>query len=164
MPFGTLNIMKNFKKSFKSKEELCASVERYFKYIEGEYRAEKKVANKANEEPVIQKIAIREAEPATIASLVFHLGFNSREEFDALEEKGRYSAILKRARLRVEAAYEKRLLQPSPSGAMFALKNLGWNERADAEKQTPNIATKLTINLVETGPKPVSNEGDVIID
>lgn len=156
--------MRNFKKSFKNKAELCTLVERYFKYIEGEYRVEKKATKKADEEPVIQKIAIREAEPATIAALVFHLGFNSREEFDALEEKGRYAAILKRARLRVEAAYEKRLLQPSPSGAMFALKNLGWNEKADTEKKATNIATKLTINLVETGPKPVSNEEEVLLD
>ncbi len=156
--------MTNFKKYFKNRAELCALVEGYFKYIEGEYRAEKKVAKKADEEPVLQTITIREAEPATIASLVFHLGFNSREEFDALENKGRYSAILKRARLRVEAAYEKRLLQPSPSGAMFALKNLGWNEKADTEKPATNIATKLTINLVETGLKPVSNEEDVVID
>jgi hypothetical protein len=156
--------MKNFKKSFKNKAQLCTLVEQYFKYIEGEYRVEKKAAKKADEEPAMQKITVREAEPATIASLVFHLGFNSREEFDALEEKGRYSAILKRARLRVEAAYEKRLLQPSPSGAMFALKNMGWNEKADTEKPATNIATNLTIKLVETGPKPVSNEGDVTID
>ncbi len=156
--------MKNFKKSFKNKAELCILVERYFKYTEGEYRVEKKAAKKANDEPLIQKITVRDAEPATIAALVFHLGFNSREEFDALEEKGRYSAILKRARLRVEAAYEKRLLQPSPSGAMFALKNLGWNEKADTAKPATNIATKLTINLVETGPKPVSDEGEVLLD
>ena len=156
--------MKNFKKTFKSREELCTLVERYFKYIEGEYRIEKQAAKKPDEEPVIQKITIREAEPATIAALVFHLGFNSREEFDALEEKGRYSAILKRARLRVEAAYEKRLLQPSPSGAMFALKNLGWNEKADTEKAVGNIAKKLTIAVIETGPKPVSNENEVILN
>ena len=156
--------MKNFKKLFKNKGELCALVEQYFKDIAGEYRVETKAAKKADEEPVIQKICIREAEPATIASLVFHLGFNSREEFDALEKKGRYSAILKRARLQVEAAYEKRLLQPSPSGAMFALKNMGWNEKADSEKPATNIATKLTINLVETGPKPVSSEGEVLLD
>jgi hypothetical protein len=156
--------MKNFKNSFKNKAELCTLVEQYFKYIEGEYRVEKKALKKADEEPMMQKITIREAEPATIASLVFHLGFNSREEFDTLEEKGRYSAILKRARLRVEAAYEKRLLQPSPSGAMFALKNMGWNEKADTEKPATNIATNLTIKLVETGPKPVSSEDKVLLD
>ena len=156
--------MKNFKKPFRNKAELCALVERYFKYIEGEYRTENKAAKKADEEPVSQKITIRDAEPATIAALVFHLGFNSREEFDALEEKGRYSAILKRARLQVEAAYEKRLLQPSPSGAMFALKNLGWNEKADTEKALSGVTTKLTIAVIDTGHKPVSNENEVILD
>ncbi|MFD0749668.1 hypothetical protein ACFQZS_05915 [Mucilaginibacter calamicampi] len=156
--------MKSFKRSFKNRAELCVLVDGYFKYIEGEYRIENKPAKKDGEQPTTQKITIREAEPATIASLVFHLGFNSREEFDAMEKKGLYAAILKRARLRVEAAYEKRLLQPSPSGAMFALKNMGWSEKADAEKTTPNIATSLTIKLVETGQTPVSNERDVILD
>ena len=155
--------MRNFKKSFKNKEELCTLVERYFKYIEGEYRIEKK-ANKAGEEAVLKKITIREAEPATIAALVFHLGFNSREEFDTLEKKGLYAAILKRARLRIEAAYEKRLLQPSPTGVMFALKNMGWNEKADTAKTPVNVATTLSIKLVETGSNPVSDERDVVLD
>ncbi|MGY3211182.1 hypothetical protein [Mucilaginibacter sp. HD30] len=156
--------MKNFKKTFNNRAELCTLVERYFKYIEGEYRIEKTAAKKADEEPTIRKITIRDAEPATIAALVLHLGFNSREEFEALEEKGRYAAILKRARLQVEAAYEKRLLQPSPSGAMFALKNLGWYEKADTEKAVNGVSKKLTIEVIETGHKPVSDENEVILD
>ena len=155
--------MKNFKRSFKNRAELCALVDSYFKYIEGDYRIENKLAKKA-EQPGVQKITIREAEPATIASLIFHLGFNSREEFDAMEKKGRYSAILKRARLQVEAAYERRLLQPSPTGAMFALKNMGWNEKADTEKTATNIATTLTIKLIESELQPMSSERDVILE
>lgn len=156
--------MKSFKRSFKNRAELCALVDGYFKYIEGEYRIDYKPAKKRDEQPATQKVTIREPEPATIASLVFHLGFNSREEFDAMEKKGLYAGILKRARLQIEAAYEKRLLQPSPSGAMFALKNMGWNEKADTEKPAANIATSLTIKLIETGSTPVSDERDVILE
>jgi len=155
--------MKSFKISFKNRAELCALVNGYFKYIEGEYIIEKKPAKKPDEEQVTQKVCIRDAEPATMSALVFHLGFNSREEFDTLEKNRRYSAILKRARLQVEAAYEKKLLQPSPSGAMFALKNMGWNEKADTEKPVDGVAQKLTVVVVETGPKPASNEREVIL-
>ena len=156
--------MKSFKRPFKNRAQLCALVDSYFKYIEGEYRIENTLAKKGEEQPITQKVTIREAEPATIASLIFYLGFNSREDFDAMEKKGLYAAILKRARLQVEAAYERRLLQPSPTGAMFALKNMGWNEKADTEKTVTNIATTLTIKLIESGPQPVSNERDVVLD
>lgn len=152
------------KRSFKNKQELCALVENYFKYIEGEYQVEKKPAKRAGDAPEEHRIPVREAEPATLLALVFHLGFNSRDDFEALESKGRYSAILKRARLRVEAAYEKRLLQASPTGAMFALKNMGWNEKTDTVNTPTNIATKLTIKLIETGLRPASSEKDVLLD
>jgi len=164
MPIGTLIIMKSFKRSFKNRAELCALVDGYFKHIEGEYRIENKPAKNSEEQPVTKRITIREAEPPSISALVCHLGFNSREEFDAMEKKGLYAAILKRARLQIEAAYEKRLLQPSPTGAMFALKNMGWNDKVDADKTAPNFATTLTIKLVETGPVPASNEQDVLLD
>jgi len=164
MPIGTLIIMKSFKRSFKNRAELCALVESYFMYIEGEYRVENQPAKNSEELTVIKRITIRDAEPPSISALVCHLGFNSRDEFDALEKKGLYAAVLKRARLQIEAAYEKRLLQPSPTGAMFALKNMGWNDKADPDKTASNIATTLTIKLVETGPIPASNERDVLLD
>jgi len=47
---------------------------------------------------------------------------------------------------------------------MFALKNLGWNEKADTEKALNGVTKKLTIAVIDTGHKPVSNENEVILD
>src|SRR5215217_2244999 len=118
-------------KLFKNAEELRALVDEYFRSIEGKYEQVEKPSKKADEPAATQKVTIRESEPPTMAGLAFHLGFNSRDEFDKLERAGKYAAILKRARLRVEVAYEKKLHQQSSSGALFALKSMGWNDKPD---------------------------------
>ncbi len=147
------------KKLFKSVDDLCRLVDEYFKSIEGEYRLEEKPQKKPDDAPVIQKVPIREAEPPTMAGLALHLGFNSRDEFDKLEKGGKYAAVLKRARLRVEVAYEKKLHQQSSSGALFALKSMGWNDKPE-DKQTP-LSTTIAIKLINSGPQPASNEKEV---
>ncbi len=146
------------KKLFKSVDDLCQLVDEYFKSIEGEYRLEEKSHKKPDDIPVMQKVPIREGEPPTMAGLALYLGFNSRDEFDKLERAGKYAAVLKRARLRVEVAYEKKLHQQS-SGALFALKSMGWKEKAE-DKQTP-VSTTIAIKLINSGPQPASNEKEV---
>ncbi len=149
------------KKLFKSVAELCTLVEEYFERIEGEYRMEEKPQKKPEDPPAMQKITIREPEPPTMAGLALHLGFNSRDEFDKMEKAGKYSATLKRARLRVEVAYEKKLHQQSSSGALFALKNMGWNDKAE-DKQTRS-STTIAIKLIDSGPAPASSEREVAL-
>lgn len=101
-------------------------------------------------------------DPPTLAGLAFFLGFNSRGEFEECESSGRYSTILKRAALRIEAAYEKKL-HDSSGGALFALKNMGWNERNEnknADKETDHV---FQVEVVPTDLKPVSSEREVIL-
>jgi hypothetical protein len=141
--------------------ELCTLIDAYFNYIKGEYQLEDRPSKKADEPAVLQKVAIREAEPATITGLIFHLGLNSREEFEELQQKGKYAAVLKRARLRVEGAYEKKLLQQT-SGIIFALKSFGWNDKPVTEK-TAELPKNLTVTVVESQLKPVSDEKDVTL-
>lgn len=103
------------------------------------------------------------AEPPTLTGLALFLGFDSRNDFESCEAKGVYSASLKRARLRIEAAYEKKLHFHSSSGAVFALKNLGWNDRGDnkpQEKETDNV---LQVEIVQSGLKPASSEKEVLL-
>jgi len=107
-----------------------------------------------------QKVFDREAEPATIAGLAFFLGFNSRDEFDEYESRGKFSTLIKRARLRIEAAYEKKL--DTPAGAMFALKNMGWNEKAENSKPA-DMVRSIKVKIIESGPKPVSSEKEVVL-
>lgn len=154
--------MKKNKYSFTNKGTLQNLIQHYFNYIEGEYHLEKIPPKKpaVPNELIDQKIWDREPEPATIAGLAFFLGFNSREEFDTYESAGKFASIIKRARLRVEVGYEKKLHYQSPTGAMFALKSMGWNEKAEKPQVIENIKS-IKVKIVESGPMPASNEKEV---
>lgn len=68
---------------------------------------------------------------ATITGLCLYCGFESRQSFYAYEDKKEFSYIIKRARLVIESCYEEGLNYKSPTGAIFALKNMGWYDRQE---------------------------------
>lgn len=159
---GILNIMKKPKHLFPGKNALQELIEAYFKYTEGEYHLEK-ISPKKPADPaelIDQKVWDREPEPATITGLAFFLGFNSLEDFDDYEINGKFASVIKRARLLVEAGYEKKLHYQSSTGAIFALKSMGWNEKAEKPAGTGNIKA-LKIKIIESGPQPASTEKEV---
>lgn len=102
------------------------------------------------------------AEPITLTGFALYLGFTSLEQFEDYEKRGGYAIDIKRARLRIEQAYEKRLHQPSPTGAIFVLKSFGWTEKPE-DKKPPKFPRTLRIDVNETGPKLASNEKEVDI-
>jgi DNA-packaging protein gp3 len=69
----------------------------------------------------------------TITGLALHLGFESRQSFYDYEQKPEFSYIVKRARLRVEMGYEIKLSGNNCTGAIFALKNMGWKDKTETE-------------------------------
>ena len=69
-----------------------------------------------------------EKEPLTICGLAYALGFESRQSFYDYEKQEDFTYIIKRARLAVETGYEKRLSGNCATGAIFALKNMGWKD------------------------------------
>ena len=86
--------------------------------------------------------------PATITGLALALGFCTRKSLLDYAEKIEFVNIIKRARLRVECEYEKRLFGNSPTGAIFALKNMEWADRqeitgADGMPIITSITTKV---------------------
>lgn len=82
-----------------------------------------------------------ESEPITITGLALALD-TSRETLCNYEEKAEYFDTIKRAKLRVQHAYEKRLVRRGNGGDIFALKNFGW---VDSQKvdTTMNIKSAL---------------------
>ncbi|MFD2870866.1 terminase small subunit [Mucilaginibacter ximonensis] len=104
----------------------------------------------------------KNAEPVTLTGLAIFLGFTSKEVFDQYEQIVKYKESLMRARFRIMAYYESRLHFPSPSGAIFALKSMGWDEKV---KDTRSGAKpqSLTVKVIETGPKPASAEKEVAL-
>jgi hypothetical protein len=69
----------------------------------------------------------------TITGLCYSLGFESRQSFYDYEEKPLFSYIIKRLRLYVESGYEEALSQNNCTGAIFALKNMGWKDKNETE-------------------------------
>lgn len=69
----------------------------------------------------------------TISGLAYFLGFESRQSFYDYEERDEYSYIIKRARLRIEINYEEMLSDGKPTGSIFALKNMGWKDKTEAD-------------------------------
>jgi hypothetical protein len=76
----------------------------------------------------------RDKEPVTLTGLILTLGLSSRESFERYGERPEFSDAVKRARLAVEADYERRLDRDRPTGSIFALKNMGWSDQ-----QTLNV-------------------------
>ncbi|MFI5138691.1 MAG: terminase small subunit [Sphingobacteriales bacterium] len=164
MPIGILIITNMHLPDFTAAAELAARINAYFNYVEGEFHFETEPAKELKNETVAsQKVWDREPEPATIAGMAFFLGFNSRQAFDDYEGNGKFAHTLKRGRLRIEAAYEKKLHQQSATGAIFALKSLGWNEKNDGKSDGDDGLRTLKIEIIETGPKPANSEKEVVL-
>lgn len=137
-------------------------VDAYFKKVAGEFHYEHIPAPKKPEETIRQKVWDRESEPATITGLALHLGFDSLGDLESYEKAGEFAPVVKRGRLRVESEYEKKLHQQSPTGAIFALKNLGWTDR-DTNAAADNSAYTITVNMTIDGIPTAGNERDVIM-
>jgi DNA-packaging protein gp3 len=152
------------KPSFNRASELSKLINAYFIHIEGMYHLEEITLKDAKGlDHMEQKVWDREPEPPTISGLALFLGFNSREAFDNYEQKGKFANTLKRGRLRVETIYEKKLHQPAPTGALFALKSMGWNEKPESKTTDIEPVKSLKIEIIEAGPKPAENEAEVAL-
>ena len=70
-------------------------------------------------------------EPITWTGLALYMGFCSRSAIDEYKEYEGFLYPVKRAKMIVENAYEKRLAANNPTGPIFALKNMGWSDKQD---------------------------------
>jgi len=70
-----------------------------------------------------------------IAALALHLGFESKQSlYDYRDRYPEFSYPIKRALTLIEAHYENRLNFNNPTGAIFALKNIGWKDKQEIEQ------------------------------
>src|SRR5690625_2408184 len=93
---------------------------------------------------------------ATLSGLALHLGFESRQTLYNYGERDEFLDIIKKARMNVEATYEERLIYESnPTGVIFALKNMGWDDKKDNGLES---YIKLLSNALQ--PLPEAKKGD----
>ena len=147
------------KKSFPKAARLDELITQYFNQAD-QHTPEPTNTKKAS--PATAKKDKAQPWAPTLSGLAFHLGFNSRQEFEEYESNGRFASRLKRARLQIETYYERKLHTQYTSGAIFALKNLGWADRPETKLIEPDhIAPK--IEVIITGPQLASSENEVIL-
>jgi len=164
MPFGIFIIMKHKHPLFTA-DELGTRVNEYFNSVISQNQNEKKPAKTttAATTRAKPKKPDEQVESPTITGLAYFLGFSSLPAFDDYARNGKHAQILKRARLRIEAEYERKLHLHSSGGAIFALKSLGWNDKADDKAIDDAVLKPLKIRIIETGPPPASIEKEVIL-
>jgi len=71
--------------------------------------------------------------PITLTGALLHLGLYARKSLDDYEGYEGFSLPVKRLRALVGQSYEERLHGNSPTGAIFALKNMGWSDKQELE-------------------------------
>lgn len=99
-------------------------------------------------------------ERITLAGLALFLGID-RQTLYNYAEKDEFFDILKRARDAVEARYEERLVyENTPTGVIFALKNMGWKDRIDHTTGDEPIEKPQFI-ISSTGVPLARNENEV---
>jgi hypothetical protein len=137
------------KSSFKyaSASQMVQMIDHYFDYIKGE-----PFSDTSTDTTKLKKQWIREPEIPTLHGLALFLEFNSIAEFKKHEHYEKHRKSLRYARLRIEAAYEQ-LLFEKPTGAIFALKNMGWTDKPEPTKLLAESHKTLKVEITNTGPQ-----------
>lgn len=83
--------------------------------------------------------------PLTLTGLALELGFASRQSLYDYAQKKEFKQVIDELKLECERYYEERLTNGgNPVGAIFALKNFGWND-----KQQVDVNSTLSLSLAQ---------------
>ena len=79
---------------------------------------------------------------ATVSGLALHAGFRSRKHMIEFRDRPAYTDIIQAALSLIELTYEIRLKMPEvkQTGVIFALKNMGWEDKQIIESSMPEEA------------------------
>lgn len=88
---------------------------------------------------------IKNSEPLTVTGLALALN-TTRETLMDYQNKDEFSDTVKKAKLRIENAYEKRLISRGAAGDIFALKNFGWTDKVEQEVKNTNLNINTDFN------------------
>jgi hypothetical protein len=120
---------------YKTSEELQEKINEYFN---GGLKKRTIIVGKGENKEAI------EVPVPTISGLAYFLGFESRKSFYDYESREGFLYTIKRARLFIEQEYEEQLQVGNTTGAIFALKNMGWIDKQEIESTNTNINKDVT--------------------
>lgn len=76
---------------------------------------------------------IADEKPITMTGLIRYVGLGSKQALAKYEKYEGFEEVVAAGKLMVEQAYEERLHGPNATGAIFALKNMGWSDKQEIE-------------------------------
>jgi hypothetical protein len=125
---------------YDSPEEFTDKVVSYFDWCQGEYD-EQEITVEVDGVPVVKigRIYTRNPEKLTVTGMALYLGFASRQSIYDYVTKEDFSYVIKRALMVIENKYESMLDSKSVTGAIFALKNMGWKDKTEVEQTLKDI-------------------------
>jgi len=102
--------------------------------------------------------------PKTLTGLILHLGLSSRQSLDEYKNYTGFSDSVKRAKAVIENAYEERLHGTAATGAIFALKNMGWSDKQELDHSSSDGSMKavdrVTVEVVGDSEVGTEDKGD----
>lgn len=94
----------------------------------------------------------------TITGMMLHVGLSSKQTYYNYLKREKFVNAVERARLAIESSYEAMLYEKGSAGAIFALKNFGWEDRSTIEHG--GEIQKVEINFSEPETKPEAKPED----
>jgi hypothetical protein len=93
-------------------------------------------------------------ENITICGLALYVGFCERRNLYQYAERGEdFYHVVKRALMIIEKHYEDRLSGNTPTGAIFALKNMEWKDQSQTEYTGIPAAININVSSKENADK-----------
>jgi len=120
-----------------SPEEMAVEIDAYFEWCNGKLKPGVQVNEEgqlvdedgnAPDDPYS-----RRPKPYTVTGLALYLGFSDKSMLYEYQDRPEFSHLIKRARMQVEMGYESNLHGSTPTGSIFALKNMGWKDKVETE-------------------------------
>ena len=93
----------------------------------------------------------REGKKPTVCELALALGLSTRRALLNYQQRPEFTETVERAKLRIEATYERDLRGAKPTGAIFALKNFGWKDTQTQEHSGPG-GKPIMVQVVHFSP------------
>jgi hypothetical protein len=149
---------------YQTAEALTARCHEYFAYLAGQWHEEEvtEILKNGTTETTSTIVYDRQPEPPTITGLALYLGFDCRASLYEFKTKPEFSAIIRWAITRVENAYELALFGSKATSAVFALKNMGWNDKQLLEHTSKDGQQLNPVVTIVISPKPLArSEKDV---
>jgi hypothetical protein len=153
------------KRLFTTAKALDALIAQYFEYTDSGQPPAKRQSKTSTSKTksVKEKTQIHQPGCPTSNGLAYYLGFDSERELEEYMEKPRFGRSLRRAQLRLKAVYENKLHSHSYGGAAYALKCMGWGEKANHNTNETGDTKSAEVHIIHAGFETASNEKEVIL-